>query len=205
MGPEKTFGAAGFGKLWLDSLLRVMAIPGGRKMEPDETINRYFTKAFSSRRAFDRLYLLLRDYPDAAKLWFAVGEASVFLHGFSNRHTLAARCFHVCLQIDPGFVAAHDRLGDWYYYLQRYFQAESQYRQAIEYGGGDMSRYCLSVVYATTGRLDDAFDQLDRCVDQTAEHIRDARLKFANGFFLHPGYLPILRSTTIAHNVGKIG
>lgn len=170
-------------------------------MEPTESIDRLFVKACSNAKSFDRLYRLLLGHPDSPELWFAVGNAHQFLHGVS-RDNFPTRCFKVCLQIDPGFADAYSKLGYRYYFLERYFDAESNLLQAIEHGGGDLSRHLLSIVYATTGRLHEAFVQLDRCADQHAVHIRGARMQFENGFFLHPGYLPVLPTANIAYEGG---
>lgn len=161
-------------------------------MEPADTIDRLYFKACKKKKSFDQLHNLLQQYPDSAELWYRVGDAAQYLNGYSKDNTFPARCFKVCLQIDPRFAEAYDSLGYWYYALDRHLDSEVCYRKAIEYGAGDMSRYFLSIVYATNGRLVEAYRELDQCVDQEADHIKEARDHFASGFFRDVRFLPVL-------------
>ncbi len=140
---------------------------------------KYRTPSAADFEAIAGDYVLLHDYPDAAK-WFAkaveLDPGNFRVHYFlaralynENRFEDAVRAFEECLKLDPASVKATDNLGLSYEGLGRMEEAEAAYRLAISrqegVGDKDPGPYVnLGALLITTGKPEEAVPLLQTAV-----------------------------------------
>ncbi len=132
-------------------------------------------KEYELALKLDHLYVLC-----SAHLGYAYHKK-----GFSQR---GIECIEDANKPDPDVADCYCNLGDIYFDMKRYADAEKQYKLALDtYAGYDEAHFGLARVYQETNRKDLALAEYVTAAQQNpkfvAAHVAAAQLFFANGVY----------------------